>query len=57
MDTGADVNILNKSMFDKLASKPKLEPVKLALRGVSGKIHCDGVFMTDIVHKQQSYRV
>ena len=57
IDTGVDVNILKKSMFDKLAPKPKLESTKLARRGVNGKIQYDGVFMTDIVHKQKSYHV
>lgn len=55
IDCGADVSVMTRSQYNKLATRPKLREDRSTLRGVGGKLRSDGVFSTTVSLKDHQY--
>lgn len=56
IDTGADVSIISKEIYESLKPIPKLEEPKVVLDSPGGKLTTIGTFIAPIVHRNTKYR-
>jgi transposase InsO family protein len=57
LDTGADVSIMPKSVYDKLSPKPQLKAPSAVLRGAGVSLDCIGEFSTKVHYKGKSAQI
>ena len=57
IDTGADVSVMTYSSYSKLEPRPKLLHTNAILRSAGGIMKCYGYFTTEVVAREQKYRL